>query len=478
MEAPREQPRAAFVQLLSPRKLLDEVELGDQGMGLTLVAQDGTAEPSLLPDAVVRAALAARDEAREVSAAGATWLVQSAPLPGLQDGRPIGSIVIARNLDVGLALFLSGARLMLVIGGLLLGVALLAALVVSKRMSRPVVELEAAARRVAAGDLDAAVPVERASGDEVGQLVVAFNRMTEGLRERERIKTTFKKYLSPDVVEYLLAHPEAQHPGGERRRLTVMFSDLVGFTSLSEKLPPEEVVRILNTYLAAVSERVLARGGMVDKFVGDAIMCFFGAPVPLPDHPVRACQAALDHLAALEALSPNWKSGTWPELGVRIGINTGDMLVGNIGSEQFQDFTVMGDAVNLASRLEGANKDYHTRILATEAVQAETGRAFTWRELDLVRMVGRAQAVRIFELCGEADCLAGAPGRRAAHERYAEGLAALRARDFAGAAAAFAAALAADPGDGPAAVMLERARAYLEAPPPADWDGVYQKLTK
>jgi class 3 adenylate cyclase len=425
----------------------------------------------------VSAAKQAAAEPREVDAAGATWLVQSVPLPGLADGPPIGTIVIARNLDVGLALLLSGARLMLVLGALLILAALAAALLVSARLSRPVVELEAAAQRVAAGDLGAGVPT-RASRDEVGQLARAFNRMTEGLRERERIKTTFKKYLAPDVVEYLLAHPEAQQPGGERRRLTVMFSDLVGFTTMSEKLPPEDVVRILNTYLAAVSERVIRRGGIVDKFVGDAIMCFFGAPVPAQDHPVRACQAALDHLAALEALAPNWREGKWPELAVRIGINTGDMLVGNIGSDQFQDFTVMGDAVNLASRLEGTNKDYHTHVLATSDVRDATGGAFTWREIDLVRMVGRTQAVRIYELIGEEGCLARDPARRTAHQRYADGLAALRARDFTGAATAFRAALEARPGDGPSEVMLARAEAYRETPPPADWDGVYQKLTK
>ncbi len=478
VEAPREQPRAAFVQLLSPHKLLGEVALGDQGMALTLVAQDGTVTASLVPDAVVREALAARDDAREISAAGATWLVQSAPLPGLDGGPPVATLVIARNLDVGLALFLTGARLMLLIGLLLVNVALAAALVLSRRLSRPVVELEAAARRVAAGDLTATVTTVANPSDEVGRLKLAFNQMTEGLRERERIKATFKKYLAPPVVEYLLAHPEAQRPGGERKRVSVMFSDLANFTALAESLGPEALVRVLSTYLSAVSERVIARGGIVDKFVGDAMMAFFGAPVPLADHPVRACQAALDHLATLDALSVNWKEGRWPELAVRIGVNTGDVLVGNLGSDNFQDFTVMGDAVNLASRLVNANKDYRTRILATEAVWRDARDAFAWREVDLVRLVGRTQVERIFELVGEAGTWDAHPAKRGCCERYARGLAAMWARDFAGAAAAFQEALAVLPDDGPSAVMLARVEAFRTTPPPEDWDGVYQKLTK
>src|SRR5262249_43508545 len=184
--------------------------------------------------------------------------------------------------------------------------ALGAASVVGARFTRPMVALESAARRVAAGDLSARVGGPR-KGDEIARLGLAFDLMVDGLRERERIKSTFKKYLAPDVVDYLLAHPEAQELGGARRELTVMFSDIVRFTALAEARAPEEVVAILNRYFTQVSERIAARGGTVDKYIGDAVMSFFGAPVPRPDHAARACLAALDHLAVVDELASQGK---------------------------------------------------------------------------------------------------------------------------------------------------------------------------
>jgi class 3 adenylate cyclase len=329
---------------------------------------------------------------------------------------------------------------------------------------------------VAGGDLDATVTAR--GGDEIAHLAAAFNRMTEGLRERERIKRTFKKYLAPDVVEYLLAHPEAQELGGTRKSLTVMFSDLVKFTALSEGRAPEAVVDILNTYFTSVTERLAARGGTVDKYIGDAIMAFFGAPRPQEDHAARACLAALDHLAVLDELSPRWKSGAWPELAVRIGINSGEMIIGNIGGGQAQDYTVIGDAVNLAERIESANKEYGTRLLVTEAVWTQASHVVDGREIDLVALVGRVQAVRVFEVFGPRGALDEAPAKKAAYALYHEGMTLMRARDFTGAGKAFAAAVERDPTDSAAAVMRKRTAAYAEAPPPEPWDGVFRRTSK
>ncbi|HEV8321827.1 MAG TPA: adenylate/guanylate cyclase domain-containing protein [Myxococcota bacterium] len=473
-------PKAVFLQVIDPKRLLDDVALGDAGTALALVAPDGTVEGSM-PPPVLAAGLGPDADGgdAEVEADGARWLVQRRGLPGLPGttgAAPIATIVVARNLDVGLALLLGGGRLLLIVGSGALLAALLAAAILSLRLSRPIVELEAAARKVGAGDLR--VTVTSRSRDEIGRLAQEFGRMVEGLRERDNIKTMFKAYLAPDVVEYLLAHPEAQKLGGERRVLTVMFSDLVGFTALSETRDPADVVQILNTYLGLVSRRIAEDGGTVDKYIGDAVMAFFGAPVPRADHAARACRAALDHLAVLEELSPRWKSGAWPLLDVRIGLNTGEVVVGNIGSEQGLDYTVIGDEVNLASRIEGANKIYGTRVLMSDSVYERARDVVDARALDVVQLAGRTRPVVLYQLMGARGAVDADPARRTAVMRYAEGRSLMGERKFAEAARAFAAATAADPSDGPAAAMRKRADALATDPPPPDWDGVHHMTSK
>ena len=466
-------PKALLLQGVRADRLLEDVALVDQRTAMGLLAPGG-ARAGDLPEELEAPGLALGGDApATIRALGRDWLVQRHPLRGVAPGDPpIATLVVARDLDEGLRQ-LEQAATGLVGVALALGLAGIgAALVLSRRISGPVVELDRAAREVAAGNLDVRVPVR--SRDEVGRLAGAFNEMTEGLRERDRIKSTFKKYLAPEVVEYLLAHPEAQALGGERKRLTVLFSDLAGFTSISEDRAPEQVIGILNEYLSLVARRVVARGGTLDKFIGDAVMAFFGAPVPRADHPVRACQAALDHLAVLDELRPRWESGAWPELDVRVGVNTGDMLVGNVGGDEGRDYTVIGDAVNLASRLEGANKEYGTRILVSEAVRDEVGAAFELRELDLLQVKGKDRPVRVFELLGEPGHLARHPPLASTVSQFAAGLAAYRALDLAAARRAFEAALVATPGDGPSRTFLARCRTLEAAPPPAGWTGVHK----
>ncbi len=290
----------------------------------------------------------------------------------------------------------------------------------------------------------------------------------EGLK-RLQVRRCFAHYLSDQVIERLLAHPESLRPGGERRVLTVLFSDIRGFTTLAEGLEPEVLTELLNGYLTPMTELVLRHEGLLDKYIGDAIMAVFGAPVALPEHAAAACRTALEMGAALETLRPAWRGRglQGPEIGV--GVNTGPMSVGNMGSARRFDYTVVGDHVNLASRLEGLNKVFGTRILASEFTRQAVGEAFTFREVERVAVKGRREAVRVFEL------LHAGPPEAAADAWVGEfegALGAYRARRWDEALAAFE-RLARERGDPPSGVLAARCRAYRGAPPPEGWDGVW-----
>jgi class 3 adenylate cyclase len=288
--------------------------------------------------------------------------------------------------------------------------------------------------------------------------------MVSGLRQRDQIKGLFKRYLSPQVVDELIKNPEKAAPGGERKMLTVLFSDLVGFTSMSEGMSPEALVAVLNTYFEQATEVLTLHGATLDKFIGDAIMCFWNAPLPQEDHAARACLTALGLVAVVERLSPELEAKGLPRLDCRIGINTGYGIAGNIGSRVAQDYTVIGDTVNLASRLEGAAKVYGTRTLVSEGTLAAAQGVVLARELDLLRVKGKQQPVRVFELVG----VAGTPPPPHL-ARFEEGLGLYRARRFAEARAAFLAS----PGDGPSRLLAARCEALVATPPPEDWDGVF-----
>ena len=220
----------------------------------------------------------------------------------------------------------------------------------------------------------------------------AFSYATEG-RQRRQIKQMFSHYMSDLLIQDLLKNPEKLRLGGEKRVLSVFFSDLAGFTTLSEKLTPEEVVTLLNRYLTAMTDIILASGGLIDKYEGDAIMAFWGAPVLQEDHAARACLAALDNQSRLTELRQEFTRMGLPPVYARIGINTGEMIIGNMGSSQRFDFTVIGDSVNLASRLEGAGKEYGTSIPISEETYRQAQDRVEVRELDLLQVKGK-------ETCG------------------------------------------------------------------------------
>lgn len=292
-------------------------------------------------------------------------------------------------------------------------------------------------------------------------------------REARRIRETFSRYVSQAVVEEMLAHPERIRLGGERRELTVLFADIRGFTTLAEGLDPEAVARLLNRFFTPMTRRVLAAGGTLDKYMGDALMAFFGAPLPQDDHAARACRAALGLEAELARLNAAWQqAGGLPGgagLAIGVGLNSGDMVVGNLGSEEVFDYTVVGDNVNLGSRIEGLTRLYGTSILTTEATARAAGGAFLFREVDRVRVKGKKLPVTLCELVAEAP---GDPRQRQRVLRFEAGLATYRERDFYRAQRLFESILEDLGDDGPAALYTQRCRRFLESPPPPDWDGV------
>lgn len=296
-------------------------------------------------------------------------------------------------------------------------------------------------------------------------------------REKARIRGMFQQYVAESVVDELIRRPELLALGGEERVLTVLFSDVVGFSTVAEGLAPTELVELLNEYLTCMSDVVLAHGGIIDKYQGDALMAEFGAPVPMADHALRACRAALGMKRELARLRVDWERRGRPLLEARIGMNTGLMLLGNLGSRRIMDYTVMGDNVNLASRLEGANKAYGSEILLSEFTWREVADQAVGRELDRIRVTGKREAVGIWELVGLRQ--EGVPPEtQALLRRFAEARGLYDQRRFADALAAFEALAADHPDDGPTAVYLGRCRTYLEQAPPVEWDGVYTMTTK
>ena len=296
-------------------------------------------------------------------------------------------------------------------------------------------------------------------------------------RQRKQIKATFRQYVPPLVVEEMLKRGGRLQLGGEEKVLTVLFSDLEGFTSYSERYPPSEMIDMLSTYFGKVSEQVFVQWGTLKEYVGDELMAIFGAPLEQADHAARACRAALAMRDARHALGVEWAKIGRPVLRARTGINSGLMLVGNLGSRYRFAYGVLGDQVNLASRLEGLNRAYGTEILIGENTAQLVDGAFVLRELDMVRVKGRTQAVRIYELLARS----GAALPRELDEvlpLYAAGLEAYRKQLWDDALGLFTQCLALRTEDGPSRAMVERCQVYRDAPPPEDWDGVFDQLVK
>jgi len=300
---------------------------------------------------------------------------------------------------------------------------------------------------------------------------VIYNYATEG-RQKAFIKGAFRQYLSPVVIEQLIAHPEKLNLGGERRQLSIFFSDVQGFTSLSEALSPEDLTAVLNDYLSAMTDIIQEEQGTVDKYEGDAIIAFWNAPLDLPDHGLRAVRAAIRCQEKLTEMRPAFKERTGKELYMRVGLNSGPAVVGNMGSKTRFDYTMLGDAVNLAARLEGVNKQFgtYTMISANTLAELPADSGFACRELSRIAVVGKKIPVTVYEPMRIAEYQA----RRATLEAFAAALALYYAGKFNEALEAFNAISDIDPPAARYAAQCER----LIASPPAEWAGVWTMTEK
>jgi class 3 adenylate cyclase/CHASE2 domain-containing sensor protein len=296
--------------------------------------------------------------------------------------------------------------------------------------------------------------------------IVAYRLVVTDKGER-LLRSSFALYLAPQVIDKMLASKKLPVLGGETRDVTVFFSDLEGFSSISENMTPAELVAFMNEYLSAMTDIIESKGGYVDKYIGDSIVAVFGAPADDSDHASNAAHAALGCRAGLDKLNRDSAAFKGYKVAHRMGLNSGAALVGNIGSKRRFNYSVMSDAVNVASRLEGANKYYGTTIAASEMTVALTGSTFAWRELDAIRVKGRASPVKIYELLAEAG--QETPQQAAAAATYAQGLAHWRAREFDAAAKCFERVADVDK---PSALFLSRAKAFASDPPGPDWEPV------
>jgi adenylate cyclase len=289
-------------------------------------------------------------------------------------------------------------------------------------------------------------------------------------RERKRVRDTFGQYVAPGIVNQLLERPELLRLGGEEKVLTAMFTDIRDFTGISEKMSPRELVELLNEHLSEMTEIVFQHRGTLDKYIGDSIMAFWGAPYPQPDHPANACRAGLAMLKTLEAMRARAEAAGRPLINIGIGINTGPVLVGNMGSRRRFNFTIMGDNVNLASRLEGLNKTFGTRLIISESTYEAVQNEMMVRELDLIRVKGKQKPVKIYELLG---LLSDGQALRPKVERFHAALQVYRDGEWEQAIGMFGELLKDYPEDGPTRTFVQRCWDLIENPPEGEWDGVF-----
>lgn len=382
----------------------------------------------------------------------------------------VGTRAYQRHLvNIGIALLAITAALGLTIAG-----------IVTISLVRPVRRLLLGTSAVESGALDTFVPIT--SHDEIGLLTKSFNSMVGELRVKQQIRETFGKYVDPRIVAGLIDRPELTAAAGSRREMTILFCDMKEFTAFSEGMTPSALVNVLNRYMTLMSDPVRRHNGVIvpDIFVG--IMAFWGPPFTgFDEHPGLACAAALDQLANLDVFRAElpeligFKRGL-PNVDIRIGVATGDVVVGSIGSEQTRNYTVIGDTVNLASRLEGVNKTYGTRVLVSEATQFAAADRFELREIDRVLVIGKTEPQRVFELLGRKGEVAGE--RLRLRDAFGEALDAYHRQAWDEARACFANCLEITPHDGPSRVFLDRIAEFHTAAPGPSWNGVWTLTEK
>ncbi|MFQ5715097.1 MAG: adenylate/guanylate cyclase domain-containing protein [Candidatus Scalinduaceae bacterium] len=385
-----------------------------------------------------------------------------------------GGLIVLKSLTQELK-FISQLRItLLIVGGVILSIAIGFSFLLSKGITKPIKKLALASRDIGMGKLDTKVNIR--TGDELEKLGNAFNGMVKGLKERDFIKSTFERYVSHTVAAEIIRNPDMLRLGGERKPLTIFFTDIGDFTNLSEMLSPEDVVRNLNTYFRGMTAAILEYNGTINKFQGDAIFAFWGAPIPQENHALLACKAALRCLGFLDYLEKMWVAWGYPPRTYRFGISTGEVVVGNIGTSSRFEYTIIGDDVNIASRLEGVNKHYGTQILISEKTYSLIKDKLIAREIDIIRAAGKSKSVKIYELVAEKGKI---DERKAqAFEHFEAGIHAYRSRQWEAAISCFTQVLRLTPEDKPARLYIQRCIEYQQIEPAQDWDGVYEFTEK
>ena len=353
--------------------------------------------------------------------------------------------------------------------------------VLTGRLHQAFLSLTSAFRQTAGGQFSEPLPVN--SADEIGQLAGSFNQMVTQLKAKERLRAAFGHFLDPRIVANVVdpASGELRH-SAERRRVTVFFSDVAGFSGIGEQLTADTLVRLLNHYFTAATECIGRRNGIVDKFIGDSVMAFWASPFSEGETQARdACLASLDMVGAFARIKDEISNITGlrrhvPRFDVRMAVATGDSVIGTIGSETTKSFTVIGDSVNIASRLEGINRAYGTQLLINEDCFRLAEQEIEAREIDLVTVYGKSEPVRIYELLGTRGSLDAATTQLC--DQFAAGLQCYRNREWDQAERAFLTCLRLRESDGPSRVFLARVAAFASAPPADDWNGVWQAASK
>jgi adenylate cyclase len=459
----------ADLQLTGIAEFLSSLRVGERG-AVFLIDSDGNrvVEPAgrdtgkaakAIERARAKGGAATLDAPARVRVGNRAYEVILAPVPTVGNiALSIAVVVDIRDVTDGAYLHMAMAS---VIGLVTVVIAMLCARSLSSRIARPIGAIAADLAKVGAFDIsrDSA---PHSFVREVSELGASVDRMKASLR-------SFAHYVPTDLVRRLLARGEEAELGGDIRRLTIYFSDIANFTTISEGIDPDRLVDAVGAYLELMTGTITRHGGTVDKFIGDGIMAFFNAPEALPDHPRQACLAALEGQRLLAERAASLPPGQ-PVFHTRIGLGLGDVLVGNIGTPERFAYTLLGDEVNLASRLEGLNKLYGTAIIASGAVADEAGDGFEWRRLDRVAVKGRHQGTLICELLGAKGEVSAA--LLAARDVYERGLDAYLAAEFGRAGTLFDEAARLRPGDLAATMMRERALELGDDPPLA-WDGVH-----
>lgn len=390
-----------------------------------------------------------------------TWLSGYAPI--LSHNGDLTGIV---GMDVSAKHVLAYERhyllFILLISLLVAGVVIFIGGLFSRSISKPMLLLAKDMNRIQRFELENTVDI-KSRVTEIISMKTAVDNMKSGLR-------SFRKYVPADLVAELIKLGKEAVLGAEKREVTMFFSDIADFTTVSEKLSPEELAEHLRLYFRGMTSAILKNHGTIDKYIGDAIMAFWGAPHSLDGHAVSACRSALECQRYLEVINRDWAQKSLPTLSTRIGLNTGMVVVGNFGYEERLNYTAMGDNVNLASRLEGLNKYYGTKIIISESTFALVSKEFETRPLDVVAVKGKTKGVSIYELVAEKGALS--PPEKEFIDLFTGGMHEYLGRHWAKALALFEETGRAKPEDKPSQILYKRCGEHMINPPPDDWTGV------